>query len=201
MSPSSSSSVLPTGSAIPKIRAGDGRIVVEFDPYRGHTFAQLSCTYPLKLLSPRSKEDTVAIVYVLSYGGGLIGGDEVELEVAVREEASLMLLSQVRSLSYLWCRGTLIHRLVCCWSLAGFDESFQGQVYHPLSHSKAGWTGQSEFIRLDITESGDLPTYDRTRLEGRNALSPPRPGNLLQACFVQPTPNLPPRRWCIAHRP
>lgn len=97
----SSSSFPSTDSAIPKIRAGDGRIVVEFDPYRGHTFAQLSCTYPLKLLSPRSKEDTVAIVYVLSYGGGLVGGDEVELEVTVREGASLMLLSQVRSLSYL----------------------------------------------------------------------------------------------------
>ena len=86
---------------IPKIRAGDGRIIVEFDPYRGHTFAQLSCTYPLKLLSPRSKEDSVAIVYVLSYGGGLVGGDEVELEVGVREGASLMLLSQVQPLSYL----------------------------------------------------------------------------------------------------
>ena len=97
----SSSSFSSTDSAIPKIRPGDGRIVVEFDPYRGHTFAQLSCTYPLKLLSPRSKEDIVAIVYVLSYGGGLVGGDEVELEVVVREGASLMLLSQVRQLSYL----------------------------------------------------------------------------------------------------
>jgi urease accessory protein len=85
----------PSASSMPKIRAGDGRITVEFDPYRGHTFTQLSSTYPLKLLSPRSKEDSVAIVYVLSYGGGLVGGDEVELEVGLREGASLMLLSQV----------------------------------------------------------------------------------------------------------
>ena len=100
----------PSSSSIPKIRAGDGRIVVEFDAYRGHTFAQLSCTYPLKLLSPRSKEDSVAIVYVLSYGGGLVGGDEVELEVAVREGASLMLLSQVRSRSPVESvRSFLIH--------------------------------------------------------------------------------------------
>ena len=82
-------------SSIQKIQAGDGRIVVEFDSYRGHTFTRLSCTYPLKLLSPRSNEDSVAIVYVLSYGGGFVGGDEVELEVGVREGASLMLLSQV----------------------------------------------------------------------------------------------------------
>ena len=108
-----SSSFSSPNSPIPKIRAGDGRIVVEFDPYRGHTFAQLSCTYPLKLLSPRSKEDSVAIVYVLSYGGGLVGGDEVQLEVGVREGASLMLLSQVRPLSYLR-GGTLIVILFCC---------------------------------------------------------------------------------------
>ena len=110
-----SSSFSSPNSTIPKIRAGDGRIVVEFDPYRGHTFAQLSCTYPLKLLSPSSKEDSVAIVYVLSYGGGLVGGDEVELEVGVREGASLMLLSQVRPsrLSYLRYGGTLITILFC----------------------------------------------------------------------------------------
>jgi len=93
----SSLSPSSTHSAIPKIQAGDGRIVVEFDPYRGHTFPHLSYTYPLKLLSPTSPEHPVAIVYVLSYGGGLVGGDEVGLEVAVREGASLMLLSQVRS--------------------------------------------------------------------------------------------------------
>jgi urease accessory protein len=92
-SSSPSSSFKPT---IPRIRPGEGRIVVEFDEHRGHTFVELSCTYPLKLLSPKSKEDPVAIAYVLSYGGGLVGGDEVELEVAVREGASLMLLSQVR---------------------------------------------------------------------------------------------------------
>ena len=122
-----SSSSSPSSSPIPNIRAGDGRIAVEFDPYRGHTFAQLSCTYPLKLLSPRSKEDSVAIVYVLSYGGGLVGGDEVELEVGVREGASLMLLSQVRPLSYLTVRrGTLILIPLPPATPVGFHESVQG---------------------------------------------------------------------------
>jgi len=139
MSPSSSS------STIPKIRAGDGRIVVEFDPYRGHTFAQLSCTYPLKLLSPRSKEDSVAIVYVLSYGGGLVGGDEVSLEVGVREGASLMLLSQVRLSSYLRCGACVWwngdpHLRFFVFFLVGFHESVQGQVHNPLSHPKTSGT-------------------------------------------------------------
>ena len=101
MFPSSSSSVLSADSAIPKIRAGDGQVAVEFDPYHGHTFAQLSRTYPLKLLSPRNKAVTAPIDYVLSYGGRLVGGGEVELEVAVREQASLMLLSRIS-----WSMGT-----------------------------------------------------------------------------------------------
>ena len=137
----SSSSPNPT---IPKIRAGDGRIVVEFDPYRGHTFSQLSYTYPLKLLSPRSKEDSVAIVYVLSYGGGLVGGDEVSLDIGVREGASLMLLSQVQPLSYLWCGGHVWgnanHRRRSPIPLIGFHESFQGPVHDPLSYPGANGT-------------------------------------------------------------
>ncbi|KAL0071848.1 hypothetical protein AAF712_000770 [Marasmius tenuissimus] len=36
----------------------------------------------------------VAIVYVLSYGGGLVGGDRVQLSVKVEKGSSIMLLSQ-----------------------------------------------------------------------------------------------------------
>lgn len=132
MSSSSSSN-----SAIPKIQAGDGRIVVEFDPYRGHTFAELSCAYPLKLLSPRSKEDPVAIVYVLSYGGGLVGGDEVGLEVGVREGASLMLLSQVCDRYLIFhVVGNAHHCLHFPFVLVGFHESVQGQIHESPSHPK-----------------------------------------------------------------
>ena len=178
-----------SNSAIPRIRPGDGRIIVEFDLHRGHTFVQLSCTYPLKLLSPRSKEDSVAIVYVLSYGGGLVGGDEVELEVEVKEAASLMLLSQVRSPSH----PTHSHLFYLFVSL-GFHQSVQGQVHNPLSHSKT-----SGPAHLRITGSGDLSTYDRTSLKRRYILPPPRPRNLLQTRLVQPTPDFPSRRWRITH--
>ena len=68
-SSSSSSSSPSSNSVIPRIRPGDGHITVEFDSHHGHTFTQLSCTCPLRLLSPRSEEDSVAIVYVLSCRG------------------------------------------------------------------------------------------------------------------------------------
>jgi urease accessory protein len=81
---------------IPHIDAGCGRIIL-----RAHgstvVFSELSSTYPLKLLSPRVDEDGVAVVYMLTYGGGLVGGDCVKLAVDVGHLATLVLLSQVLS--------------------------------------------------------------------------------------------------------
>jgi urease accessory protein len=97
-------------SSIPIINAGGGRVTV-----RSHgpsaSFSELSATYPLKLLSPRVALDGVAIAYILSYGGGLVGGDSIKLAVDVGPGSILLLLSQVRlssfqsNLSILICAG------------------------------------------------------------------------------------------------
>lgn len=76
------------------LRAGHGRIACASHG-SSVVFTELSATYPLKLLSPRLTQDTVAIVYVLSYGGGLVNGDHVHLNVDVRDGCRLLLLSQV----------------------------------------------------------------------------------------------------------
>jgi len=57
-------------------------------------FTELSYTYPLKLLSPRSCQAFVAICYILNYGGGLVGGDSVDMMVDVGPQARLLLLTQ-----------------------------------------------------------------------------------------------------------
>jgi hypothetical protein len=80
--------------SIQKIDIGGGRIVS-----RSHgsavVFSELSSTYPLKLLSPRITQAGIALVYILSYGGGLVGGDRIKLSVDVGSETTLVLLSQV----------------------------------------------------------------------------------------------------------
>lgn len=60
------------------------------------SFSELSYTYPLKLLSPRlpSNGNPVSILYILSYGGGLVPGDKIDLEIDVGAGASLLLLTQ-----------------------------------------------------------------------------------------------------------
>lgn len=76
------------------LHAGHGRIACTSHG-SSVVFTELSATYPLKLLSPKLAQDIVAIVYVLSYGGGLVNGDHVKLNVDVRDRCRLLLLSQV----------------------------------------------------------------------------------------------------------
>lgn len=87
--------------------AGTGRIVLEASGDDA-VFSELSYAYPLKLLSPRCVAEHVGVAYVLNYGGGLVGGDEIDLAIDVRPGTRLLLLTQVGivlpvSLSLLRC--------------------------------------------------------------------------------------------------
>ncbi|KAG6832299.1 hypothetical protein H0H92_003532 [Tricholoma furcatifolium] len=82
-----------TPVTIPKIRAGHGRIsLVSYGS--SAVFSEFAATYPLKLLAPRITRSGVAVVYLLTYGGGLVGGDEVQLFVNVDAQTVLVMLSQ-----------------------------------------------------------------------------------------------------------
>lgn len=56
----------------------------------------LSYTYPLKLISPSNweKDAKIATVYLVSYGGGLVAGDSVQLSVEVGAGTGLLVLTQ-----------------------------------------------------------------------------------------------------------
>ncbi|PPQ62970.1 hypothetical protein CVT24_006076 [Panaeolus cyanescens] len=56
-----------------KIHSGTGRITLTLHSDKA-TLAELSSTYPLKLLSPYIQRH-IAIVYLLTYGGGLVCGN------------------------------------------------------------------------------------------------------------------------------
>ncbi|KAF8640877.1 hypothetical protein AX17_000525 [Amanita inopinata Kibby_2008] len=84
---------LQPSSPIPKIPPGTGRIALTAQG-PNVAFSELSSAYPLKLLSPRISQDKVAVVYVLTYGGGLVSGDQLNLGVDVSGGAALVLLSQ-----------------------------------------------------------------------------------------------------------
>ncbi|TGJ86023.1 hypothetical protein E0Z10_g2751 [Xylaria hypoxylon] len=84
-------SPFPRSSSSP----GEGRIVVNLLPNHISTLEHISYQYPLKLISPSPKVDQVSVlVFLLSYGGGLVGGDQVNLSVEVRSGAKLSIVTQ-----------------------------------------------------------------------------------------------------------
>ncbi|VDB99753.1 unnamed protein product [Peniophora sp. CBMAI 1063] len=88
MSASSSAPVSVSGSN----KAGKIRAVLHGDHV---AFPEMMYTYPLKLLAPRLPGARgAAIVYMVSYGGGLVGGDRVRLDIDVGRGVKLLLLSQ-----------------------------------------------------------------------------------------------------------
>ncbi|KAK6350080.1 hypothetical protein TWF696_006327 [Orbilia brochopaga] len=82
-------------AAATSIPAGDGLIHVRLLPPEQLTLYQLNFKYPLKLISPAPGQRAKSLtVFVLSYGGGLVGGDQVNLRVEVEEGAKLCLQTQ-----------------------------------------------------------------------------------------------------------
>jgi urease accessory protein len=89
-----SMSFLPSASK--RNEAGYGRVQVSSHCKKA-IFSELSATYPLKLLAPTISTPHVAVLYLLSYGGGLVGGDQVHIDAEILKGAILVILTQVSS--------------------------------------------------------------------------------------------------------
>lgn len=74
---------------------GEGRLVVQLLPQNASGLSTISFQYPLKLISPSPSADQKSVlVFLLTYGGGLVGGDQVHLVIDVESEARLSLVTQ-----------------------------------------------------------------------------------------------------------
>lgn len=82
----------PKSSSVP----GEGRIIAKLLPGGGNGIEAISYQYPLKLISPTSPTggQKSVLVFLLSYGGGLVGGDAVNLSIRVQPGANLSLVTQ-----------------------------------------------------------------------------------------------------------
>src|SRR5436190_23690083 len=75
-------------------REGKGRIVLGPFGEGRQALSTLSFQYPLKLISPRLSSQPCTAVFMMSYGGGLVGGDQIELSVNIQRNCKLSLLTQ-----------------------------------------------------------------------------------------------------------
>ncbi|ROV87698.1 hypothetical protein VMCG_10563 [Cytospora schulzeri] len=75
---------------------GLGKLTVHLLP-NGHShLTKVEYQYPLKLITPpkNHQQDKSALVFLLSYGGGLVGGDTVDLSIDVQADARLSVVTQ-----------------------------------------------------------------------------------------------------------
>jgi urease accessory protein len=84
-------SPFPKSSSAP----GEGRIIVKLLPNGTSGLETITYQYPLKLITPsKASEKESVLVFLLSYGGGLIGGDSVHLSIDVQPNAKLSIVTQ-----------------------------------------------------------------------------------------------------------
>ncbi|KAI8371860.1 urease accessory protein UreD [Blakeslea trispora] len=57
-------------------------------------FERIHAQYPLKFIPTTGHADRLAVVYMLSYGGGVISGDQFEIDIQVKKNAILLLMTQ-----------------------------------------------------------------------------------------------------------
>ncbi|KUJ09958.1 urease accessory protein-like protein UreD [Mollisia scopiformis] len=84
-------SPFPLSSSAP----GEGRLVVQLLPHSVSALSTITFQYPLKLISPSpSAAQKSVLVFLLTYGGGLVGGDQVNLTIDVKQKARLSIVTQ-----------------------------------------------------------------------------------------------------------
>ncbi|OQU94395.1 hypothetical protein CLAIMM_00754 [Cladophialophora immunda] len=78
--------------------AGSGEIILALLPPARQVLSRCTYQYPLKLIAPdphhSSEEKHVTVVFLLTYGGGLVGGDQISLKVDLQDATRLVLVTQ-----------------------------------------------------------------------------------------------------------
>ncbi|KAG9232610.1 urease accessory protein-like protein UreD [Amylocarpus encephaloides] len=85
------SSPFPPSSSAP----GKGCLIVGQSPQKLSCLSKMTFQYPLKLISPSpASHHKSVLVFLLTYGGGLVGGDQVNLTIDVQKASKLSIATQ-----------------------------------------------------------------------------------------------------------
>jgi urease accessory protein len=153
--------VSPADSAA---RAGLARIEVVPSPHGRSVLTRAYATSPLRLLTPRNR-GLAAWVYLSSYGGGLVGGDDVGVEVHVREGAALYLSTQASTKIYrsgLEARSALQARIEAGATMIALPDPvvcFAGSTYRQLQ--SFDMQGDASLVLVDWMSAGRLASGER----------------------------------------
>ena len=175
-----------SGVALPLRKAfhGSGRAVVDAYGETAH-FSELSFTYPLKLIAPRmitsygqEAAQRTSILYMLSYGGGLVGGDKIELDIHVGANTKLVALTQVTNVV------DDIKGMETDNFIVGINQSLSCATRESIV-KRAAWIRPSRYIQY--IKSNGTTTLCNDRTISRPG-TPPRSGHPIQRRSILASP-------------
>ncbi|KAG2218256.1 hypothetical protein INT45_006257 [Circinella minor] len=73
---------------------GKGVLVCQCRDNKRAQFSRIQAQYPLKFIPTRAHANRVGAVYMLSYGGGIVSGDEFDISLTIESNAILLLMTQ-----------------------------------------------------------------------------------------------------------
>ncbi|KAL9623452.1 MAG: hypothetical protein Q9160_002345 [Pyrenula sp. 1 TL-2023] len=83
---------------LPTVKSGNGRITLSLLSPGRPTLATFEYQYPLKLIAPDPHESpsghSITLVFLLTYGGGLVAGDRIDLSISIAAHARLAMVTQ-----------------------------------------------------------------------------------------------------------
>ncbi|KAF7507764.1 hypothetical protein GJ744_010065 [Endocarpon pusillum] len=171
-----------TSTSVP----GEGLIELSLLPPRKQVLKTLTYQYPLKLISPdphsasNEEKDPVTVVFLLTYGGGLVGGDKIKLHVDVAQQTRLVLLTQGHGAALCYLPdptqpfGESVYEQYQTFhvdtrglsSLCVLDWFIEGRRARGESWTLHSWKGRNEVRDLSFgsNEQGRLLLRDAVRL-------------------------------------
>lgn len=170
-------SPFPASSSAP----GEGHIIAELLPHGITALKKVTYQYPLKLISPSpTSYQKSVLAFLLTYGGGLVGGDQVHLFIDVKENAKLSIVTQGHTKvfksasSRIVTRQNLevnIERGACLCLLPDPVQPFEESVYEQKQIFKVGEGANVcllDWVSAGRTARGE--NWDFTSWKGRNEI-------------------------------
>ncbi|RDW88481.1 UreD urease accessory protein [Coleophoma cylindrospora] len=162
-------------------RPGNGSLTAHLLPHSISALSKITFQYPLKLISPSpSANQKSVLVFLLTYGGGLVGGDQVLLNIDVKPKARLSIVTQGHTKVFKSTSRDIVTRqrldvsiemgaALCL--LPDPVQPFEGSVYEQLQ--KFTLAGGASICLLDWVSAGRTArgeNWDFHAWSGRNEL-------------------------------
>lgn len=166
--------------------AGDGEIILALLPPGRQVLQKCTYQYPLKLIAPDPHDSNegkhVTVAFLLTYGGGLVGGDQINLKIQLENDTRLALLTQgstkifkspVRSVVSRQHLSVKIGAQAALCYLPDPTQPFAESVYEQKQTFYVQPDGTSSLVILDWVSEGRRARGESWTLwswEGRNEI-------------------------------